>query len=98
MGDRDVHPQMRAPGVPDQPGPIPAEMIDHGDRVGDVRLHVAWPGERARLEAALLGQDAVDQAVELLDEADELLRTDARAAVKQQCPCSLALTAPGRED
>ena len=98
VGDRDVHPEMRAPGMADQPGPLPAEVIEHGDRVGDVRLHVARPDERARLEPALLGQDAVDQAVELLDEADELLRTDARAAMEQQGRRSLALTAPGRED
>ena len=96
VGDRDVHPEMRAPGVADQPGAVPAEVVEHGDRVGDV--DVARPGERARLESALLGQDTVDQAVELLDEADEPLRTDARAAMEEQCRWTLALAAPGRED
>ena len=70
-------------------------MIEHGDRVGDVGIDVARAGERARLEAALLGQDTVDQAVELLDEADEVLRTDARPAMEQQRRRTLALTAPG---
>ena len=87
VGDGDVHPEMRTPGMADQPGPIPAEMVEHGDRVGDVGLDVARPDQRARLEAALLGQDAVDQAIELLDEADQLLGPDARAAMEQQCPC-----------
>ena len=76
--DRDVHREVAAPRMPDQPRLLPAELVEQRDLVGDVGLDVARPLERRRIEPALLGQDAVDEPVELLDEPDDGLRPDAR--------------------
>ena len=41
------------------------------------------PSSVRRIEPALLRQDPVDEAVDLLDEPDEVLRADARTAVQE---------------
>jgi predicted ATPase/class 3 adenylate cyclase len=86
MRDRDVHREVAAPRVAHEPGALPAELVEQGDLVGDVRLDVARSLERAGVEAALLGQDAVDEPVDLLDEPDEMLGPDARPAVQEDRP------------
>ena len=84
VGDRDVHGQVAAPRVTDQPGPLPAEVIQHRDRVRDMGLDVERTLERAGAHAALLGQDHVDEPVELLDQADHVLGAQAGSAVQEQ--------------
>lgn len=84
--------------MPDEPGPLPAEAVEDRDRVGHMGLHVARPGEGARLEAALLREDPIDESVELLDEPDEVLGADAGTPVKEERRRALTHAPPGRED
>ncbi len=85
MGDGEMHREVRAPRMADEPGALPAEMVEDRDLVGDVPLDVARALDGARLEAALLREDPVDEPVELLDETVEILGAEARAAVEQEC-------------
>ena len=70
VGDRlrDMETQVTTPRVPDEPGPLPAEMVEHGDdvidRLGDGELPVrARRGQPALLEVADL-----ELARQLVDE------------------------------
>ena len=81
--DRDVHREVTAPRMADQPGAVPAELIEEGDLVGDMGLDVTRPFERRGIESALLRQDAIDESVELLDQPDDGLRPVPGTAVQE---------------
>jgi hypothetical protein len=82
----------------DHPSPLPVEMIEDRDGIGDVGLDIAGPLERAGMEAALLREDTIDEPIELLHQADDDLGTDPGAAVQEECRRALAHPAAGRED
>src|SRR3954451_5838502 len=82
--------------MPDQPGSLPAELVEHRHLIGDVGLDIARPLERRGVQPALLGQDAVDETIELLDQPDDVLRTDARTTVKEDR--ARTFTSPRGED
>src|SRR3954447_21036833 len=67
----------------DQPGSLPAELVEHRHLIGDVGLDIARPLERRGVQSALLGQDAVDETIELLNQPDDVLRPDAGTTVKE---------------
>src|SRR5438309_1067408 len=53
-GQREVQPEVAAPGVADDDRALPAQGVEHRDRVGDVSGDRERAARRRRLEAALL--------------------------------------------
>jgi hypothetical protein len=82
--------QVPSPRVPGDPGVLPAQRVEHGDRVGDLLFDAEWALERRRLESALLvGRDAValtDVGGDLVED----LVPEAGTAVQQQQGLALA--------
>ena len=86
VGDGDVHREVAAPVVADQPGTVPVEEVEQGDLVGHVGLDVArtarWCSGRGRAAAG----GCLDGVDELVEQAEDRLGAETRAAVEEERP------------
>ncbi len=81
--DRQMEKKVTPPRVADCDRPIPAEVIEHRYRVGDLASHLKGTLRRGWLQTALLVRGDLVTAPDLVSKTVEVAVRQARATVEQ---------------
>ena len=74
--------EVSAPGMSGDPRPLPGHLVDHRDRVGDIRLDCVGGADGGRGQAPLLVADGGEHVFEQIRQRVQIGGGHAGAAVK----------------